>query len=54
MHDFQGVFSMLTLARSAGNVSPEELYEKAGQVLWHYAAFAVGDYGIHIKKCAWL
>ncbi len=34
VHDFQGVFSMLTLVRSKGEVSPEELYEKAGQVLW--------------------
>jgi len=34
VHDFQGVFSMLTLGRSNGEVSPEELYEKAGQVLW--------------------
>lgn len=34
VHDFQGVFSMLTLARSKDQVSPEELYEKAGQVLW--------------------
>lgn len=34
VHDFQGVFSMLTLGRSSGEVSPEELYEKAGQVLW--------------------
>lgn len=34
VHDFQGVFSMLTLGRSKGEVSPEELYEKAGQVLW--------------------
>jgi DNA-binding CsgD family transcriptional regulator len=34
VHDFQGVFSMLTLGRSARPVSPEELYEKAGQVLW--------------------
>jgi LuxR family transcriptional regulator len=34
VHDFQGVFSMLTLGRSKGTVSPEELYEKAGQVLW--------------------
>lgn len=34
MHDFQGVFSMLTLVRSKGEVSPQELYEKAGQVLW--------------------
>lgn len=34
VHDFQGVFSMLTLVRSEGDVSPQELYEKAGQVLW--------------------
>lgn len=34
VHDFQGVFSMLTLGRNTGEVSPEELYEKAGQVLW--------------------
>ena len=34
VHDFQGVFSMLTLARGKGQVSPEELYEKAGHVLW--------------------
>ena len=34
VHDFRGVFSMLTLARSRHEVSPEELYEKAGQVLW--------------------
>ncbi|MGY2375471.1 LuxR family transcriptional regulator [Pseudomonas sp. SDO524_S393] len=34
VHDFQGVFSMLTLGRGEGQVSPEELYEKAGQVLW--------------------
>lgn len=34
VHDFQGVFSMLTLARSKGPISPEELYEKAGHVLW--------------------
>jgi DNA-binding CsgD family transcriptional regulator len=34
VHDFQGVFSMLTLGRGKGEVSPEELYEKAGQVLW--------------------
>ena len=33
VHDFQGVFSMLTLGRGKGTVSPEELYEKAGQVL---------------------
>ncbi|MGY1922255.1 LuxR family transcriptional regulator [Pseudomonas tolaasii] len=34
VHDFQGIFSMLTLGRSKGAVTPEELYEKAGQVLW--------------------
>ncbi len=34
VHDFQGVFSMLTLGRSTGEVTPEELYEKAGHVLW--------------------
>lgn len=34
VHDFQGVFSMLTLSRGCGDVSPQELYEKAGQVLW--------------------
>lgn len=34
VHDFKGVFSMLTLSRSTGTVSAEELYEKAGQVLW--------------------
>ena len=34
VHDFHGVFSMLTLGRGKGEVSPEELYEKAGQVLW--------------------
>ncbi|MBD8270087.1 MULTISPECIES: helix-turn-helix transcriptional regulator [Pseudomonas fluorescens group] len=34
VHDFQGIFSMLTLTRGKGEVSPEELYEKAGQVLW--------------------
>ena len=34
VHDFRGVFSMLTLARSEPEVLPEELYEKAGQVLW--------------------
>ncbi|AZF02039.1 Transcriptional activator protein SolR [Pseudomonas orientalis] len=34
VHDFQGVFSMLTLTRGKGEVSAEELYEKAGQVLW--------------------
>ncbi|OPA97447.1 LuxR family transcriptional regulator [Pseudomonas fluorescens] len=34
MHDFRGVFSMFTLCRSNGVVSPQELYEKAGEVLW--------------------
>ena len=34
VHDFRGVFSMLTLGRSKGKVSPQELYEKAGHVLW--------------------
>lgn len=34
VHDFQGIFSMLTLGRSKGDVTPQELYEKAGQVLW--------------------
>jgi DNA-binding CsgD family transcriptional regulator len=34
VHDFQGVYSMLTLGRSTGEVSPQELYEKAGNVLW--------------------
>lgn len=34
VHDFQGFFSILTLLRSEGDVSPQELYEKAGQVLW--------------------
>ena len=34
VHDFQGVYSMLTLGRSQDEVSPQELYEKAGQVLW--------------------
>lgn len=34
MHDFQGIYSMLTLGRSSGEVSPQELYEKAGNVLW--------------------
>lgn len=30
VHDFQGVFSMLSLGRRERAVSPEELYEKAG------------------------
>ena len=34
VHDFQGVYSMLTLGRSTGEISPQELYEKAGNVLW--------------------
>ncbi|PQZ89993.1 MULTISPECIES: LuxR family transcriptional regulator [Pseudomonas] len=34
VHDFQGVYSMLTLGRGTGEISPQELYEKAGQVLW--------------------
>lgn len=34
VHDFQGMFSMLSLGRRSGPISPEELYEKAGQVLW--------------------
>ncbi|UII70817.1 LuxR family transcriptional regulator [Pseudomonas sp. HN11] len=34
VHDFRGVFSMLTLSRAQRDVSPEELYEKAGLVLW--------------------
>ncbi|AZE57591.1 Transcriptional activator protein SolR [Pseudomonas synxantha] len=34
VHDFQGVYSMLTLGRSTGEISPQELYEKAGQALW--------------------
>ncbi|OIN50064.1 LuxR family transcriptional regulator [Pseudomonas azotoformans] len=34
VHDFRGVFSMLTLSRGKGDISPEELYEKAGMVLW--------------------
>ncbi|WDG41804.1 LuxR family transcriptional regulator [Pseudomonas synxantha] len=34
VHDFQGVYSMLTLGRSTGEITPQELYEKAGQALW--------------------
>jgi LuxR family transcriptional regulator len=34
VHDFQGVFSMLSVGRAHDDVSPEELYEKAGQVMW--------------------
>ncbi|MBV4452777.1 MULTISPECIES: helix-turn-helix transcriptional regulator [Pseudomonas] len=34
VHDPRGVISMLTLSRSKGAVTPEELYEKAGLALW--------------------
>lgn len=34
VHDFRGVFSMLTLSRAKGAVTPEELYEKSGLALW--------------------
>ncbi|QHF47061.1 LuxR family transcriptional regulator [Pseudomonas sp. S35] len=34
LHGPKGVFSMLTLGRSTDEISPEELYEKAGNVLW--------------------
>ncbi|AKS08011.1 helix-turn-helix transcriptional regulator [Pseudomonas trivialis] len=34
VHDFRGMFSMLTLSRDKGAVTPEELYEKAGLMLW--------------------
>ena len=34
VHDFRGLFSMITLGRRKGPVKPHELYEKAGQVLW--------------------
>lgn len=34
LHGPQGVFSMLTLGRSKDEISPEELYEKAGIALW--------------------
>lgn len=34
VHDFRGVFSMLTLSRDLQEISPEELYEKAGLLLW--------------------
>lgn len=34
VHDFRGVFSMLTLSRDKGAITPEELYEKAGLALW--------------------
>ncbi|WP_460133841.1 helix-turn-helix transcriptional regulator [Pseudomonas sp. S1_E04] len=34
LHGPKGVFSMLTLGRSKEEISPEELYEKAGNALW--------------------
>ena len=34
LHGPRGVFSMLTLSRSKREISPEELYEKAGNALW--------------------
>ncbi|WP_339530308.1 LuxR family transcriptional regulator [Pseudomonas mucidolens] len=34
VHDVRGLFSMISLSRRAGPVQAEELYEKAGQVLW--------------------
>nr|WP_314564925.1 LuxR family transcriptional regulator [uncultured Pseudomonas sp.] len=34
VHDFRGMFSMLTLSRAKGAVTPEELYEKTGLMLW--------------------
>ena len=34
VHGFQGVYSTLTLGRGEGEVTPQELYESAGQVLW--------------------
>lgn len=34
VHDFRGFFSMINLGRAKGPVRAEELYEKAGQVLW--------------------
>ncbi|XKU43089.1 autoinducer binding domain-containing protein [Pseudomonas [fluorescens] ATCC 17400] len=34
VHDFRGLFSMISLGRSKGAVKAHELYEKAGQVLW--------------------
>lgn len=34
LHGPQGVFSMLTLSRGRGEITPEELYEKAGNALW--------------------
>ncbi|WP_095109563.1 LuxR family transcriptional regulator [Pseudomonas sp. Irchel 3E20] len=34
LHDFRGFFSMLSLARSQQPITPGELYEKAGQLIW--------------------
>lgn len=34
VHDARGFFSMIRLSRRAGPVQAQELYEKAGQVLW--------------------
>ena len=34
LHGPRGVFSMLTLGRSKREITPEELYEKAGNALW--------------------
>lgn len=34
VHDFRGICSILTLSRGKGAVTPEELYEKAGLMLW--------------------
>lgn len=34
LHDPQGVFSILTVSRSDGEVIPQELYEQAGRLLW--------------------
>lgn len=34
VHDFRGVFSMLILSRDKDEISPVELYEKAGLGMW--------------------
>lgn len=34
VHDFRGMFSILTLGRDKGAISPEELYTIAAQLLW--------------------
>ncbi|MCP1512927.1 MULTISPECIES: helix-turn-helix transcriptional regulator [Pseudomonas] len=34
LHSPHGVVSMLTLSRRTGEITPEELYEKAGNALW--------------------